>query len=95
MTQQTIFFGRFIDTPSPDDLRIRTGAVLVSGTDGRGVIEKINWTIKEANDATSKFGVGNDVPIVTAKENGFFFPGFIGWCFPPVSPLNDHHTEMD
>ena len=75
MAQQMIYFGRFIDTPTPDELRIRTGAVLVSSKDGRGVIEKADWTVNGANDAASKLGV--EAPVVLAKDDGFFFPGFI------------------
>ncbi len=76
MAQQTIYFGRFIDTPSADEPRIRLGAVLVSSKDGRGSIEKADWTVNGPNDAASKLGV--EAPVVTAQEDGFFFPGFIG-----------------
>jgi guanine deaminase len=72
---KTIFFGRFISTPTPDDLLIQTGAVLVSSTDGHGTIEKVDWTVNGASDASSKFG--EEVPVVTTGENDFFFPGFI------------------
>lgn len=72
---KTIYFGRFISTPTPDDLLIQTGAVLVSSGDGHGTIEKVDWTVNGANDALSKFG--EEVAVVTANENGFFFPGFI------------------
>ncbi|KAH0845374.1 putative guanine deaminase [Fonsecaea pedrosoi] len=75
MTQQRIYFGRFISTPKPDELLIRTGAVLVDRKDGRGVIEKADWTVNGPNDAISKFGV--EAPVVTAGDDGFFFPGFI------------------
>lgn len=78
MSQATIYFGRFISTPQPDELLIRTGAVLVNTKDGRGVIEQADWTVNGPNDAASKFGV--EAPVVTAKDNGFFFPGFIGEC---------------
>ncbi|ETN38143.1 guanine deaminase [Cyphellophora europaea CBS 101466] len=74
-SSSTIFFGRFIDAPSANDLRIRTGAVLVSRKDGSGVIEKADWTVNGPNDAASKLGV--EAPVVTAGEDGFFFPGFI------------------
>lgn len=76
MSQQTIYFGRFIDTPSAEEIRIRTGAVLVNSKDGHGIIEKADWTVNGPNDAASKLGV--EAPIVTAQDNGFFFPGFIG-----------------
>ena len=76
MATRTIYFGRFISAPTPDDLLIQTGAVLVSSKDGRGIIEKTDWTVNGPSDALSKFGV--EVPVVTAPDNGFFFPGFIG-----------------
>jgi hypothetical protein len=76
MTQKRIYFGRFISTPRPDELLIRTGAVLVDRRDGRGVIEAANWSVTGPNDAASKLGV--EAPVVAAGEDGFFFPGFIG-----------------
>lgn len=76
MSQELIYFGRFIDTPKLDELRIRSGAVLVSSKDGRGVIIKADWTVNGPNDAASKLGV--EAPVITSKDNGFFFPGFIG-----------------
>ena len=76
MTQQTIYYGRFIDVPSPEELRIRTGAVLVSNLDGRGVIEKADWSVNGPVDAPSRLGV--EAPVVVAAEDSFFFPGFIG-----------------
>jgi len=76
MGGETIYFGRFISAPRPDDLLIRTGAVLVDRSDSRGLIKKTDWTVKSPSDATSKFGV--EAPVVIAKDNGFFFPGFIG-----------------
>ncbi|EXJ85663.1 guanine deaminase [Capronia coronata CBS 617.96] len=75
MAQKTIYFGRFISTPQPVELLIRVGAVLVDRNDGKGVIEKADWTVRDPKDAISKFGV--DAPVITTKENGFFFPGFI------------------
>ena len=39
-------------------------------------IEKVDWTVNGPNDALSKVGEG-EVPVVTANDNGFFFPGFI------------------
>ena len=79
MAQQTIYCGRFIDTPSADELRIRLGALLVGSKDGRGMIEKADWTVNGPNDAASKLGV--EAPVVTAKDDGFFFPGFIGLVY--------------
>ncbi|OCT47583.1 putative guanine deaminase [Cladophialophora carrionii] len=75
MTQKRIYFGRFISTPKPDELLIRTGAVLVDRRDGHGVIEKVNWSVNGPNDAVSKLGV--EAPVITTKDTGFFFPGFI------------------
>ena len=76
MTSKRIYFGRFISTPTPDELLIRLGAVLVDKKDGRGVIERADWNVNGPNDAASKLGV--EAPVITAKDNGFFFPGFIG-----------------
>lgn len=76
MASGTIYFGRFIDTPSATELRIRTGAVLVNTRDGTGIIQKADWTVNGPNDAASKMGV--EAPIITAGADGFFFPGFIG-----------------
>jgi len=78
---KTIYFGRFISTPQPDQLAIRTGAVLVDRTDGRGVVEKADWAVSDPDEARGQFGVDDSTPVVTAEEDGFFFPGFIGACF--------------
>ncbi|KAK4946549.1 hypothetical protein LTR10_014401 [Elasticomyces elasticus] len=75
MVEETIYFGRFISAPQPDELLIRTGAVLVNRNDGKGVIKKADWTVTSSSDAASKFGV--EAPVVVAKDSGFFFPGFI------------------
>lgn len=97
MTSKRIYFGRFISTPTRDELLIRTGAVLVDRKDGRGVIEKANWTVNGPNDAASKLGV--EAPVVTARENGFFFPGFIGKVTTGIRPtmrltqLTDTHIH--
>ena len=84
MSPKTIYFGRFISTPTPTDLLIRHGAVLVVGTDGVGAIEKTDWDVKNPEEAKAKFGEG--VQVVTAEENGFFFPGYIG-LFLSFTPL--------
>lgn len=76
MAQKTIYFGRFISTPKPDELLIRTGAVLVDRNDGRGVIEKVDWTVSSHEAARSSFEV--EAPVIATKDNGFFSPGFIG-----------------
>ncbi|KAK5328396.1 hypothetical protein LTR93_002181 [Exophiala xenobiotica] len=73
--QETIYFGRFVSAPTPNELLIRTGAVLVDSKNGKGVITKADWTIDGPDGAVSKFGV--EAPVVTSKDNGFFFPGFI------------------
>ncbi len=80
MGQETIYFGRFVSAPTPDELLIRTGAVLVDSKNGKGVITKADWTIDGPNGAVSKFG--GEAPVVMPKDNGFFFPGFIGTSFP-------------
>lgn len=85
MTQQTIYYGRFIDVPSSEELRTRTGAVLVSNLNGRGVIEKADWSVNGPVDAPSKLGV--EAPVVVAGEDGFFFPGFIGMLMLQAVPL--------
>jgi hypothetical protein len=73
-----VFFGRFISTPSPDQLSINTGAVLVSSSDGRGTIQNAVWNVTDAASALSTLGVASNVPVVYAANDGFFFPGFIG-----------------
>ena len=93
MTKRTIFFGRFIDVPIPEDLRIRSGAVLVAvdeeGARGMGRIEKAIWDVDSDNDedVRAKLLDGSDggnsaVEIVRAGEDRFFFPGFIGTFLP-------------
>jgi hypothetical protein len=76
MSQQMIYSGRFIDTPTPNDIRIREGAVLVSNQDGTGVIEKADWT--GSGSATALQAMCPDAQVVESTTNGFFFPGFIG-----------------
>jgi hypothetical protein len=71
-----VYFGRFIDAPTPSDLRIRTGAVLVSSADGTGRIEKVDWTVTTAEAAQEAFGSSGTA--IVASRDGFFFPGFIG-----------------
>jgi hypothetical protein len=48
----------------------------VDRDNGRGVIEKVAWDVKSANDAVSKLGA--KATVVSASDDGFFFPGFIG-----------------
>ena len=87
MVKKTIYCGRFASTPTPSDVVIRFGAVLVVGDDGIGVIEDVDWEVKSAAEAQDKFG--QEVEIVTATEDGFFFPGFIGKdlpLFPSILP---------
>lgn len=79
MAARTVYYGRFISAPTPDELLIQTGAVLVSSRDGRGIIEKADWRVTGAEDALAKFGI--EVPVVTSGEHGFFFPGFIGMFY--------------
>ena len=83
----TIFVGRFISTPAPNDLSIRHGAVLI---DGQGVIEKVKWVSEgETNSmlaqALKSWGIesfdGRTVVLDDRNEEGFFFPGFIGMFY--------------
>ena len=76
MVQKSIYFGRFISVPTPAELLIRSGAVLVVGGDGGGTIEEVDWEVKSAEEAKRKFGGQADV--VLGDKDGFFFPGFIG-----------------
>ena len=80
MVKKTIYFGRFVSTPTPADLLIRSGAVLVTGEDGAGVIEDADWEVESAEEAKRKFRAEADV-VVTGDEHGFFFPGFIGMVY--------------
>lgn len=77
--KKTLFTGRFISTPGPNDLLIQEGAVLVSSQNGHGIIEKADWKVTNSTEALSVFGLLADEihEIVSAPENGFFFPGFI------------------
>lgn len=76
--QRTIYYGRFICTPTPDELLIREGAVLVVGGSGSGVIEDVDWEVDNAEEARERFAKGGDGDLVMGVEHGFFFPGFIG-----------------
>jgi hypothetical protein len=76
MVKKTIYFGRFISTPTPTEPLIRSGAVLVAGEDGSGVIEEVDWEVKDPEEAKRKFGMVDVV--TTGNDDGFFFPGFIG-----------------
>ena len=76
MEKRTIYFGRFISTPAPTELLIRSGAVLVTGDNGKGVIEDVDWEVQSAEEAKGKFG--GEAEVVAGVEDGFFFPGFIG-----------------
>lgn len=77
-SKQQIFYGRFVSTPDPDTLSIQLGAVLVTSSDGRGYISKTAMDLTSPQDAAAALGVGSDVEIVYATEDGFYFPGFIG-----------------
>lgn len=75
---KTIYFGRFISTPTPSELLIRSGAVLVGGEDGSAVIEDVDWAAQSAEEAKQTFESTADMDIVIGEGDGFFFPGFIG-----------------
>ena len=75
--RKAVFFGRFISTPTPTDLSIRRGAVLVSSS-RNGSIEKVNWDVSTVEDALKAFEVlPEDVGIIECNSEGFFFPGFV------------------
>ena len=76
MVPKIIYFGRFISVPTPAELLIRSGAVLVVGGDGSGTIEQVDWEVESAEEAKRRFGEEADV--VIGDKDGFFFPGFIG-----------------
>lgn len=76
---KALFYGRFISAPGPEELLIQEGAVLVSGDDGHGVIEKVDWDVKDLKGAMEGFGVKDgDVRVYETGGEGFWFPGFIG-----------------
>lgn len=79
MAKKTVYFGRFISTPTPAELLIKSGAVLVAGEDGSGFIEDVDWEVQSAEEARRKFGA--EAEVVTGDEDGFFFPGFIGMLY--------------
>eukprot|EP01099_Mayorella_cantabrigiensis_P001113 TRINITY_DN1461_c0_g1_i1.p1 TRINITY_DN1461_c0_g1~~TRINITY_DN1461_c0_g1_i1.p1 ORF type:complete len:502 (+),score=32.00 TRINITY_DN1461_c0_g1_i1:74-1579(+) len=84
---QQIFLGRFVSTPSPDELLIETGAVLVSSSDGKGVITAVAWNVSDADSALTALGAANGTAVLTANDDGFFFPGFIdGHIHAPQYP---------
>ena len=78
MGKRFLFHGRFISAPTPHQLLIQQGAVLVSRNDGHGLIEKTNWAANTIEQALESFGLQQaDVEIIRASESTFFFPGFI------------------
>ena len=93
MVKKTVYCGRFASTPTPSDVVIRFGAVLVAGEDGAGIIEDVDWEVKSAAEAQDKFG--QEVQIVTGPEDGFFFPGFIGndYSFSPFRSATSPRTK--
>lgn len=74
---RTIYFGRFIDTPTADGVRVRVGAVLVDRNDGYGLIENEVWGLERMLEVHEKLGVSKNINIVTCPPDGFFFPGFV------------------
>lgn len=78
---QQVFFGRFISTPAQDVLSIEMGAVLVNSSEGHGVIEKAVWNVTDVESALEQLGAGNNATVISAADDGFFFPGFIGEFF--------------
>lgn len=89
-SSEQIFYGRFISTPSIDELLIQTGAVLVSNNNGSATILNAVWDVQSPEDAQAQFNVGSEVPVIQAADDGFFFPGFIGiLCWMRSSYLPD------
>lgn len=74
---RTLFFGRFISTPGPETLLVQQGAVLVSSTDSKGVIDKVDWTVRSSGEALARWHLDQDLIVFRSTENGFFFPGFV------------------
>lgn len=89
-----LFFGNFLTHPTPSTMEIKIGAVLVSGADGHGVIEKVDWTVTSLEEAREKFTTGVDKLVtgegelkVYENRKGWFAAGFIGKslrCLVPV-----------
>lgn len=76
---KVLLYGRFISAPGPEELLIKEGALLVSSDDGHGIIEKVNWDVRDVKDAMEGFGVKDgDVKVYETGAEGFWFPGFIG-----------------
>ena len=76
--RKNVYYGRFISAPGAEELLIQQGAVLVSGTNGVGLIEKVDWTVTTPAEALTALGVEQaDVNFVETSEDSFFFPGFI------------------
>lgn len=80
--QQQVFYGRFISTPTPDEVVIQNGAVLVSSDDGIGTIVASTWDADSLENAIQQLGAPNETVVVQSGEDGFFFPGFIGKTLP-------------
>lgn len=73
---RTLYFGTFINTPTPKDLEIRHGALWVSGS---GEIEGMDWDVNSPEEWVQKMGwKDEETKIVRSARMGFFFPGFIG-----------------
>jgi hypothetical protein len=86
-TPRTIYLGTFISAPDPGPtsaLCRRRGAVLVS-PGPPGVIEKVDWTVTEGDEAEARVRLGvageGDAVEVVKLDGGvgrFWFPGFVG-----------------
>ena len=74
-----IFYGRFVSTPDPNTLSIQENmAVLVTNTNGRGIISGIAQNVAHSSDAAAALGVSASTSIITpSTDDSFFFPGFI------------------
>src|SRR5689334_4960354 len=65
-----IFFGRFISTPTPDQLLIQQGAVLVSSGDGKGFINAVAWNVSDPGAAITALGAASGTTIITSDDQG-------------------------
>lgn len=83
----TAYIGNFVDTPTPQELRIRKGGIWVNENG------KINGQIfgsdfEEVERTMLKMSAVEEgaLKIVRSGENGFYFPGFIGGCCGLFTP---------
>lgn len=83
----TAYIGNFVDTPTPQELRIREGGIWVN-EDGRISGQIFSCDLQEVERTMLKMSAVEEgaLKIVRSGENGFFFPGFIGGCYGLLTP---------